>query len=141
MGLLNIRKCTVFLIEHEIPQLQVLRDLLKGSGFTNVVTLVNAQSAILELKRSKPDLVILECNLPDIPGIHLLRALRSGNQKLPVVMIAGEDNERSAQEVQDAGANGFFKIPVPNKEFVQKLDSLLLTKMGISTPTLGVRED
>ena len=140
MGLLNVRKSSILLVESDVKKLQELKAVLAQSGFSNIIPSINAQSAILELKRNKLDMIILDCDLPDIPGLHLLKAFRSGNRKMPIVMISHNEYDARETEAKELGANEFYTLPQPTGEMVKRLDELLLEKLGIVTPKLAMEE-
>ncbi len=140
MALINVRKSSILLVESDLKRLQELRAFLGQSGYSNIIPSINAQSAILELKRNKLDMIILDCDLPDIPGMHLLKAFRSGNSKVPIVMISQKSGDERKSEARELGANEFYSLPLSPQEMIKRLDELLLEKMGIATPKLAMEE-
>lgn len=140
MALLNVRKSPILLVEPDLKRLQQLRTELSRSGFSNIIPSINAQSAILELKRHKLDMIILDCDLPDIPGLHLLKAFRSGNSKVPIVMISQKAEDERKQEAKSLGANEFYSGSFVTGEIVKRLDELLLEKLGIVSSRLATEE-
>jgi DNA-binding response OmpR family regulator len=141
MALLNVRKSSILLVESDVQRLKEIQTLLNHSGFSNVIPSINAQSAILELRRHKLDMIILECDLPDIPGLHLLKAFRSGNTKVPIVMISSKTQDERSGEAKSLGADAFYSLPLSAGDAVKRIDELLLGKYGITVPKLAVEED
>ncbi len=68
--------------------------------------------AIVAMREKKPRLVLLDLNLPDIHGIDVLRAMKSGDEHLPVVMISAQESVSVAVEALKAGAYDYLTKPI-----------------------------
>ena len=76
-----------------------------------LITAYNGSEALAILERRKPDLILLDLNLPDIPGDHLIRKIRSNKfwTNLPIIVLTGEDLTNEAELLK-----GIVKIVKPN---------------------------
>jgi DNA-binding NarL/FixJ family response regulator len=137
MGLVNIRKATIVLVDSDSSFRQSLAQFLQKSGFSTVITLENAQSTIAQLKQTKADVLVMGNNLPDIPAVQLLKALRASKKRLPVVFISSSESDDYRSEALEAGADLALARPISNKELLQALDQFMLKKMGITSPAIG----
>ena len=105
---------------------EIVRDALLANGHgAGLVT--NGVEALRVVKMRRPDLLILDCNMPEMSGVLVLRELRTSPQlaDLPVMMLTGR---RSAQDVDlamFAGADAYVKKPVDPEELVFKVEALL----------------
>ncbi|MBG7609545.1 MAG: response regulator [Anaerolineae bacterium] len=66
------------------------------------------------LAGEKPDIIILEVNMPEVSGVDLLEFIR-GRQiwdQLPVILLASEHDEDKIQQVIDKGADGYVQKPI-----------------------------
>lgn len=105
---------------------EIARDaLIAGGHGAGLVT--DGAEALRVIKARKPDLLILDCNMPGLSGVLVLRELRNTPAlcDLPVMMLTGR---RSAQDVDlamFAGANDYMKKPFDPDELLFRVDELL----------------
>lgn len=105
---------------------EIARDaLIAGGHGAGLVT--DGTEALRVVKARKPDLLILDCNMPGLSGVLVLRELRNTPAlcDLPVMMLTGR---RSAQDVDlamFAGANDYMKKPFDPDELLFRVDELL----------------
>lgn len=71
-------------------------------------------------KQQRPDLILLDLQLPDIHGIDVLRRLREQREtrKTPVVVVSADATARMRQELLSAGANGYLSKPIDVGDFL-----------------------
>ncbi len=81
---------------------------LKNYTVTEVGSVAEARKAIAA---SKPDLMLLDINLPGVSGLDYLRELNAGEDAPPVVMITAHGNERTAVEAIKSGAYDYLAKP------------------------------
>ena len=70
------------------------------------------EDAIVAVREHNPRLVLLDINLPDINGIDVLRAIKSADEHLPVVMVSAQESIRTAVEALQAGAYDYLTKPI-----------------------------
>jgi len=101
----------LLLVDDDETLLATLRDALETAGY-QVATTGDGASALAQVAAARPDLVILDLQLPSVDGWAVLRQLRGdpGARALPVLAITGVDVERG-DEVLTAGANEFLTKP------------------------------
>ncbi|WP_242154675.1 response regulator transcription factor [Sphingomonas sp. BAUL-RG-20F-R05-02] len=105
---------------------EVVRDALIADGH-GVGLLTNGKDALNVVKKRMPDLVILDCNMPDLNGLLVLREMRNSPAlcDIPVLMLTGR---RGASDVDIAyyeGANDYMKKPFDPDELVFRVQELL----------------
>lgn len=138
MGLVNIRKATIFIIEPTAATAALLTKVLVDAKFAKVVTASSGQEAVQKLATTKADAVLLDWTLPDIPAAQLLKALRGKDKKLGVIVISEDPNAET--EAKAAGASAFFPAPFKTAALLKALDDLMLARLGIAVQTIGERE-
>ena len=79
-------------------------------------------------KESKPDLVLMDIQLPGIDGIEALRQIRAepALAAIPVVAFTASVTPADRSQIQAAGFNGFLPKPINLKEFLETVKALLL---------------
>ena len=73
-----------------------------------------------------PAIVLLDLRLPKIPGLEVLRRIRSNEatKRLPVVVLTSSDEESDLKASYENGANSYVRKPVRHEDFVQAVQQL-----------------
>jgi DNA-binding NarL/FixJ family response regulator len=86
-----------------------LRAVLEESPFLEVVAEVdNGEAAIAAVQASRPDVAILDLDMPKRDGVEVARAIASMRLDVKVVLLTGHKNDALVQKVLDAGPLGFL---------------------------------
>ena len=105
---------------------EVARDALIAAGHgAGLVT--DGAEALKVIKARRPDLVVLDCNMPGLSGVLLVQELRKDPAfaELPVMMLTGRRGERDEELARFAGANDYMKKPFDPEELAFRVDELL----------------
>lgn len=102
---------------------RIVKNLLNDLGFTNTAEADDGTTALVELRKSKFDLVITDWNMPGMPGIDLLRTIRADAAlaKIPVLMVTAEAKRDQIIEAAQAGVNGYIIKPFTAATLEDKL--------------------
>jgi DNA-binding NarL/FixJ family response regulator len=95
-----------------------LRRLLASEPQFDIAEAANGQEAISAFKRSRPDLVILDLNLPGISGLEVLARIRAENPKARVLVISMYDNPVYVTRVLQVGALGYVSKNAPPEQIL-----------------------
>jgi len=100
----------ILVVDDDAPILMLMRTILKEFGFQAATAATGAQ-AIDVAKQQPPALVLLDKNMPGMPGDEVIRMLRGepGLDKLPILMLSGERISRA--ELAALGADGAVLKP------------------------------
>lgn len=77
-------------------------------GFQVVGEASNGQDALAVIEAQKPDIVLLDVNMPEMSGIETLTALRKQELNFPVLMLTVSQHEEDLIGAIRAGANGYL---------------------------------
>lgn len=91
------------------------------------------------IQTDAPDLVILDLGLPDMDGLELLRRLRAGKRRIPVLILTARDSVNQKVEGLDLGADDYLAKPFDLNELEARLRSMgrRLGNATTSVLTLG----
>jgi len=104
--------------------LEILRVNLEASGFT-VIGATDGLSGLQAFEMERPDLVILDVNLPVISGFRLLELIRQGSDKaIPVLALTAMDFVE-AEELADYGLDAFISKPFKPEDLISMVRHLL----------------
>ena len=110
---------------------EVVREALTKAG--HVVGVVdNGADAVRAIKVKQPDLVILDCNMPELGGLMVLREIRTALSlyDTPVLMLTGRQSPRDVELAFNQGADDYMKKPFDPEELVFRVEELLENRKG-----------
>ena len=100
----------VLVVDDERSVLSFVGPLLEREGFT--ATLVDSgTAAVASVLDARPDLVLLDVNLPDVSGLDVCRAIRRQPGYVPVIMLTGRDTREDELAGFDALADDYVTKP------------------------------
>lgn len=106
---------TILLVDDEAEIIGVLSRFFERRGWT-VFRATDAQGAVELYERERPDLVLLDLNLPgSIGGLRILEVLRARDPDASVIMLTGHAELTNAVEAMRLGAENFLPKPVELK--------------------------
>lgn len=109
------------LIYEDNPQLREgLTMLIDGSdGFTVVASYKNCNSINAELEVWKPDVILMDIDMPGVNGIEGLKRVREMNQQVKVLMLTVFDDNKNVFEALKNGANGYLLKKTPPAKLLE----------------------
>ena len=116
----------VLLIEDEPNIIEAVGFILSRDGW-DVSTHSNGHDAIDAVRRSAPDLVILDVMLPGKSGFDILREIRGddGTKALPVLMLTARGQTKDREMAERAGASRFMTKPFSNADVLEAVRELV----------------
>jgi DNA-binding NarL/FixJ family response regulator len=93
--------------------------------FTCVSTYATAESALDHLLLDKPDVILMDINLPGISGIECVRRLKDRDPSLLVVMLTVYEESERVFEALQAGATGYLLKRTPPKQLLEAIKDVL----------------
>jgi two-component system KDP operon response regulator KdpE len=113
----------VLVIDDEVQIRRLLRVTLEGAGF-RVRETSGGQTGLAEAATKRPDAIILDLGLPDLPGLEVLKRLREWS-KVPVLILSVRGQEADKIEALDAGADDYLSKPFGGGELLARLRAML----------------
>jgi len=112
----------VLIVDDDRHVLAALSMLLEPWGL-EVTTLANPQKFWKVLEASKPDLLILDIEMPDFSGIELCRVVRNDPHwsKLPVLFLSARKDAETLYQVFAIGADDYIQKPIVEPEFIARI--------------------
>ena len=114
---------------------QIVCEALADAGHIAGV-LGNGRDALNLIRQRRPDLVILDCNMPEMGGLLVLRELRKDPDlyELPVLMLTGRTSERDEALAHYDGADVYVRKPFDPDQLVVAVEDLLARKSRPAAP-------
>ena len=112
------------------PSIQrVVKFTLESSGY-RVISIKESLKALTSLLNPKPDLILMDINMPDIDGYQLCSLCRKSStlNNIPIVMLTGRDGILDRVKAKMVGAVGYISKPFLPQELVKIVSTYLPTK-------------
>jgi two-component system cell cycle response regulator DivK len=112
-------KKLILIVEDNEKNMKLARDLLEAKGYSTLGA-VNGVDGVRLAKEHRPDLVLMDIQLPDINGIEAFEQLRADprTQTVPIVAFTASVTPTDRTRVMQAGFDGFLSKPINIKEFL-----------------------
>ena len=105
---MGVARCTVLIVDDHEGFRIAARSLLEAEGFTIVGEAADGRDALVEVERLRPDVVLLDIQLPDIDGFTLADSLATTVSAPEVVLISSRDAVTYGARLTNAAARGFL---------------------------------
>ena len=121
---------TKFLVVDDyLSMRRMVKSVLNDLGYSNVTEADDGSTALPLLRAGEFDFLITDWNMPGMPGLDLLKAVRANARlaKLPVLMVTAEAKREQIVEAVQAGVNGYIIKPFTAEVLKEKLAKILNT--------------
>lgn len=123
-----------------MPDAKVKKNILIGDDVANIrmmfknsleakyhILLASDGQEILTTFKNRPDLdlLVIDLKLPDTDGIKVIKAIRSKNLDLPIIIITGYPTTENIMESKMLNVQGFYNKPFNIDVICKKIDSIL----------------
>jgi putative two-component system response regulator len=127
----NILKARILIVEDDKVSRKLLTRILSSTGFKNVHAIPNANHLLKFYRQIKPDLLILDLNLPGINGFQAMQRLREEYPDgfLPVLVISSDDEEHVHLRALASGAKDFLGKPYNRAKVLVRCRNLIETHL------------
>ena len=109
---------------------RIVKNLLHELGYSDITEADDGNTALPLLKAGGFEFLITDWNMPGMPGLDLLKAVRADGKlsKLPVLMLTAEAKREQIIEAAQAGVSGYVIKPFTAQTLKEKIDKILATK-------------
>ncbi|MCW8908494.1 MAG: response regulator [Sedimenticola sp.] len=119
--------------DHELVRTGFRHILSNGQGFDVVGEAESGEDAVTKARQLKPDLVLMDINMPGIGGIEATRRIRRQNPETQVIAVTVLSDAPFPEQLHDAGAIGYLTKGCPAEELFQALKTVAGGKPFISS--------
>jgi DNA-binding NtrC family response regulator len=117
----NSRTPTILIVDDEQDMRWLLSNIIKSEGF-NVQQAVDGRDAILKIKQSPPDLVLLDIKMPNMGGMEVLEKIKEIDFSLPVIMLTAHGDIPTSVQAIKMGAYDFLTKPFDNDQIMYTIN-------------------
>ncbi|GGD25714.1 response regulator [Aureimonas glaciei] len=117
---------TVMIVEDNELNMKLFRDLIEAHGYRTVQT--RSGLAAVDLAREhRPDLILMDIQLPEISGLEVTRNLKADNDlyKIPVIAVTAFAMKGDEERIRQGGCEAYISKPISVTKFIETIKSFL----------------
>ena len=111
---------TILIVEDNEKNMKLVRDILQHKGYATLEAVTGGEGVRLAVAH-RPDLILMDIQLPDIDGIAVLREIRkyAALDAIPVLAVSASVMPDEQQKVVTSGFDAFISKPINLKQFLE----------------------
>jgi len=123
----KIKKMKILVTDDFTNMRRTIKNMLRQIGFEHIEEADDGDTAVQKLQSGTFNFVILDWNMPRMPGIQVVRAVRADNnlRYLPILMVTAENWEDEIVEAAEEDVNGYIIKPFVTKTLENKIAEIL----------------
>jgi len=113
----------ILLVDDEPKVCDLIKAYLVKDSY-DVIIAADGKTAIEQAQRHKPDLILLDLNLPELDGLEVCRTIRR-QSNVPIIMLTARDEETDKIVGLELGADDYVTKPFSPRELVARVSAVL----------------
>lgn len=118
----------IMLVDDSQTMRNVEKKVLAQIGYSDVVEASDGQDALSKVGAAKPDLILLDWNMPNMDGLSFLKKFRQSDKVTTVIMVTTEAEKTRVVEAIKAGVNNYVVKPFTPEQLGKKIQETLATR-------------
>ena len=116
----------ILIVEDNEKNMKLVRDVLRVKGYATIEA-TTAEDGIALAHEQKPDLILMDIQLPGMNGIDALRVLRAdpATARIPAIAVTASVMQQDRNLITDAGFDGYVGKPINLREFLDTVRTTL----------------
>ncbi len=123
------RRKTIVIVEDEKDTAEMFAEMIRLNGF-QVITAYSGAQAISQIASNKPDLVVMDLMIPDVPGLDVIQQMQRDPslKRIPVIIVSARSMLADLRAGLSAGAVNYLTKPVAYAELIAAITRALEVK-------------
>ncbi len=123
----------ILIVEDNEKNMKLVRDVLQFKGYTTLEA-ETGMDGVSQAIEHRPDLILMDIQLPDIDGIEALRLIRQNRalDTVPVLAVSASVMPDDRQKIVTSGFDAFISKPINIKQFIETVQRFVAS--GRTTP-------
>jgi len=111
----------ILLVDDSRTIRNIQKNVLKQIGHEDIVEANDGVEALKAIGAERPDLVLVDWNMPNMDGLSLVKKVRETDKTLPMIMVTTEAEKARVVEALKAGVNNYVAKPFDPQTLAQKI--------------------
>ncbi|HPA44431.1 MAG TPA: response regulator [bacterium] len=103
------------IVDDSVLARAMLARALKESGIPEIDQAEDGFEAIEKIRENAYDLILMDCNMPNMTGLDTVRTIRNEGKEMPIIVVSCESDQRMVAEILSSGANDYIVKPFEPK--------------------------
>lgn len=129
----------ILVVDDDLELLGLIAFVLRQASYL-VIEAQDGPSGLAAFEKERPDLVILDVNLPRLDGFEVLKRIRDAGSKAPILMLTVRSSEEDQVRGLDLGADDYLAKPFSPRTLLARVRALL-RRAGIEKPVASAAGD
>jgi CheY-like chemotaxis protein len=123
----------ILIVDDNATNLKLVAYLMKANGYT-VDTALDAESAIEAIRVNRPDVILMDIQLPGIDGLELTRRLKAdpGTREIVIVAVTAYAMKGDQAKALEAGCDDYITKPIDTRSLPETIARHLATRKVVS---------
>ena len=134
-----MKSATILVVDDEPQIRRVMRTTLSAHGYS-IVEARDGQEALEKLRNERPDLVLLDMNMPIMDGLEACREIRR-DSNVSIIMLTVRNTEKDKVRALDAGADDYVVKPFGIEELLARVRAVLRRAPNAQTQSIFCSKD
>jgi CheY-like chemotaxis protein len=117
---------TILVVEDNELNMKLVRDLLKIAKY-RVLEAMDAESGIEQIRKQRPDLVLMDIQLPGMDGLCATKIIKEDPslKDIPIVALTSYAMQGDEEKALEAGCRGYIAKPIDTRKFLETVSQYL----------------
>ncbi|NND89565.1 MAG: EAL domain-containing protein [Granulosicoccus sp.] len=126
----QLQNASIMMVDDELITMRVLQSFLEEVGYHEFILVDDSVTAMDELRKHRPDILLLDVAMPKVSGFDILKLLRQEDEfaHLPVIILTSSSDAATKLQALDLGATDFLSKPVDSSELALRVRNTLAAK-------------
>jgi two-component system, cell cycle response regulator DivK len=122
----NDSKGTILYVEDNVDNRTLVRRILLSEDY-DLIEAVNAMEALRVLEKTKPDLILMDINMPDMDGYTLTSKIKTipGFERVPILALTANVMRGDKEKTLEAGCDGYIQKPLDIDQLIREVERFL----------------
>lgn len=123
---LPVKKATILYVEDNLENRTLVRRILTSEDY-EVLEAINAYEALKLLKTARPDLILMDINMPEMDGYTLTAKIKSmpGFERIPILALTANVMRGDKEKTLEAGCDGYIQKPLDIDHLIREVERFL----------------
>jgi two-component system cell cycle response regulator DivK len=119
-------KTTILYVEDNLDNRVLVRRILMSENYA-VLEAVNAADALKILNNARPDLILMDINMPDMDGYTLTARIKAmpGFERIPILALTANVMRGDKEKTLEAGCDGYIQKPLDIDQLIREVERFL----------------
>ncbi|HBP86953.1 MAG TPA: GGDEF domain-containing response regulator [Nitrospiraceae bacterium] len=126
----SLTQATIMMVDDEPTTMEIMRAYLEDAGYQHFVLIEHSSLAMEAIKERRPDILLLDLMMPEVPGFQILEQVRADSHlmHLPVIILTSSTDAQTKLQALDKGATDFLGKPVDSSELKLRVRNTLAAR-------------